>query len=154
MILRSLLFVPGELAVAFREGRTQRYVPALRLYLFVSLIFFVLLAISNIALMQFEVTVQPHVNVQEVVRKAIAEGMDAKDAAELRRTIEAAHRDAHAMQIQSNTPNEDFSGRQRELLLEELLRRGARPGVGHFEERGDAPFGAGPTGRVQVFLVR
>src|SRR5712671_372791 len=35
---RALLFQPGELPAAFREGRTQRYVPAIRLYLFVSLI--------------------------------------------------------------------------------------------------------------------
>src|SRR5882724_11123314 len=32
---RALLFQPGELPAAFREGRTQRYVPAIRLYLFV-----------------------------------------------------------------------------------------------------------------------
>jgi hypothetical protein len=49
----ALLFRPGELAVAFREGRTQRYVPPVRLYLFVSLFFFVALAYSNIAVVQF-----------------------------------------------------------------------------------------------------
>ena len=36
---RALLFKPGELPLAFREGRTQPYVPAVRLYLFVSLLF-------------------------------------------------------------------------------------------------------------------
>ena len=40
---RALLFQPGELPRAFREGRTRRYVPAMRLYFFVSLIFFVIL---------------------------------------------------------------------------------------------------------------
>jgi hypothetical protein len=53
--LRALLFQPGELALAFREGRTQRYVPAVRLYLFVSLLFFLLLSATNIAIMQFDV---------------------------------------------------------------------------------------------------
>jgi hypothetical protein len=49
---RALLFQPGELPAAFREGRTQRYVPAVRLYLFVSLIFFLALSFFGIAIMQ------------------------------------------------------------------------------------------------------
>jgi hypothetical protein len=49
---RALLFQPGELSAAFREGRTQRYVPAVRLYLFVSLIFFLALSFFGIAIMQ------------------------------------------------------------------------------------------------------
>ncbi|HWA89256.1 MAG TPA: DUF3667 domain-containing protein [Rhizomicrobium sp.] len=55
----ALVVRPGELARAFREGRTQRYLPALRLYLFVSLIFFLLLGLTNIALMQLVVTATP-----------------------------------------------------------------------------------------------
>jgi predicted RNA-binding Zn-ribbon protein involved in translation (DUF1610 family) len=51
----ALLLRPGELASAFRDGRTQRYVPPVRLYLFVSLIFFVVLAATNTALFQFVV---------------------------------------------------------------------------------------------------
>lgn len=49
---RALLLRPGELAAAFREGRTQRYVPPVRLYLFVSLIFFLALSFSGIAIFQ------------------------------------------------------------------------------------------------------
>lgn len=56
---RALLFQPGELAKAFREGRTQPYVPAIRLYLFVSLVFFVLLSVTHIALIQIEVIAKP-----------------------------------------------------------------------------------------------
>jgi hypothetical protein len=56
---RALLFQPGELPRAFREGRTQPYVPSIRLYLFVSLVFFVLLSITNIAIMQVLVTAHP-----------------------------------------------------------------------------------------------
>lgn len=48
----ALLFQPGELSLAFREGRTQRYVPAVRLYLFVTLIFFLSLSFAGIALLQ------------------------------------------------------------------------------------------------------
>jgi len=106
----ALLFMPGELAVAFREARTQRYVPALRLYLFVSLIFFVLLAISHIALMQFEVTVQKRMNVDDIVKEAVTEGMDAKDAAALRAAIERAHRKAGAIHIDNKSnSDEEFS---------------------------------------------
>ena len=55
----ALVARPGELATAFREGRTQRYLPALRLYLFVSLIFFLILGVTNIALVQLVVQATP-----------------------------------------------------------------------------------------------
>jgi hypothetical protein len=55
----ALVLRPGELASAFREGRTQRYLPALRLYLFVSLIFFLVLGATNLALMQLVVKATP-----------------------------------------------------------------------------------------------
>lgn len=55
----ALVAQPGEIACAFREGRTRRYVPALRLYLFVSLIFFVILGATNLAIMQLEVVATP-----------------------------------------------------------------------------------------------
>jgi len=55
----ALMAEPGEIAMAFREGRPRRYVPALRLYFFVSLIFFVILNISGLAIMQFEVKATP-----------------------------------------------------------------------------------------------
>jgi len=55
----ALVARPGELATAFREGRTQRYLPALRLYLFVSLIFFVVLGATNLALVQLVVQATP-----------------------------------------------------------------------------------------------
>jgi hypothetical protein len=51
----ALLFMPGELPRAFREGRTVRYLPAMRLYLFTSLIFFLVLSATGIALIQLEV---------------------------------------------------------------------------------------------------
>ncbi|HET7085233.1 MAG TPA: DUF3667 domain-containing protein [Rhizomicrobium sp.] len=53
--IRALFLQPGELPAAFREGRTQRYVPPIRLYLFVSLIFFLFLSVTNIAIVQLEV---------------------------------------------------------------------------------------------------
>ena len=51
---KALVLQPGELSRAFQEGRTRRYVPALRLYLFMSLIFFVVLSTTGIAIMQLE----------------------------------------------------------------------------------------------------
>jgi hypothetical protein len=56
---KALLFRPGELPLAFHEGRTRRYVPALRLYFFVSLVFFLILGGFNIAIMQLQVVTQP-----------------------------------------------------------------------------------------------
>jgi Protein of unknown function (DUF3667). len=55
---RALLFVPGELPNAFRDGRTQPYVPAVRLYLFVSLLFFLFLSVTGIGLLQINLTAQ------------------------------------------------------------------------------------------------
>lgn len=53
--VRALILEPGELPLAFREGRTQRYVPAVRLYLFTTLIFFLVLSASGIAILQLSV---------------------------------------------------------------------------------------------------
>lgn len=53
---RALLLRPGELPNAFRAGRTQPYVPAIRLYLFVSLLFFLFLSATGIGLIQFSMT--------------------------------------------------------------------------------------------------
>jgi hypothetical protein len=55
----ALLVEPGEMAIAFREGRTMRYVPPLRLYFFVSLLFFLLLSTTHLALVQLEVVAEP-----------------------------------------------------------------------------------------------
>jgi hypothetical protein len=55
---RALLVEPGELPRAFREGRTQRYMPAFRLYLFVSLIFFLILSAAGIAIIQFSLHIE------------------------------------------------------------------------------------------------
>jgi hypothetical protein len=56
---KALLLKPGELPRSFREGRTRRYVPALRLYFFVSLVFFLLLGGFRIAIMQLQVVATP-----------------------------------------------------------------------------------------------
>lgn len=56
---RALLLQPGELPKAFRQGRMVPYTPAIRLYLFVSLLFFVLLSVTGIAIVQLEVTATP-----------------------------------------------------------------------------------------------
>ena len=50
----ALLLRPGELPRAFHEGRTRRYVPAVRLYLLVSLAFFVTLSLTGIDLVQLQ----------------------------------------------------------------------------------------------------
>src|SRR5471030_1301980 len=61
---RALMLQPGELAKAYHEGRTQPFVPPVRLYLFVSLIFFLVLSAAHIALFQFDLRVA-----DQVIRK-------------------------------------------------------------------------------------
>jgi Protein of unknown function (DUF3667) len=58
--VRALFLEPGELALAFHQGRTQRYAPPVRLYLFISLIFFLLLSATGIAILQLELTTSSH----------------------------------------------------------------------------------------------
>jgi len=78
---RALLFQPGELSLAFREGRTQRYVPAVRLYLFVSLIFFLTLSFAGIAILQLQLVSTAQRYVQDknhnvfVVKNGVREAM-------------------------------------------------------------------------------
>lgn len=69
---RALLFEPGELPLAFREGRTQRYVPAVRLYLFVTLIFFLVLSTSGIAILQLALAGSSHSFVSDAQGHVIA----------------------------------------------------------------------------------
>lgn len=80
--VRALLFEPGELSLAFREGRTQRYVPAVRLYLFTTLIFFLTLSFAGIAIMQLELvsTTRRYVADKDhnvfVIKNGVRERMD------------------------------------------------------------------------------
>jgi hypothetical protein len=55
---RALLFQPGELPKSFREGRTQPYVPSIRLYLFVSLLFFLFLSATGLAFVELRLEVE------------------------------------------------------------------------------------------------
>ena len=55
---RALLVQPGELPRAFREERTQRYMPAVRLYLFVSLLFFLFLSATGLAFVTLHLEIQ------------------------------------------------------------------------------------------------
>ena len=62
-ILRTVIALfaePGELSLAFHAGRTQRYVPPVRLYLFVSLIFFLFLSVTGTAILQLELIATSH----------------------------------------------------------------------------------------------
>ena len=75
--LRALFFQPGELALAFRQGRTQRYVPPIRLYLFTSLIFFLTLSLAHIAIFQLQLTV----STKRYVTNASGQVLEVKDGA-------------------------------------------------------------------------
>jgi hypothetical protein len=88
---RALLLQPGELACAYREGRTRPYVPPVRLYLFVSLIFFLILAFANIGILQVAVQIKgearftSYVKSPYVVKINPNSKIDAKTIAEARK---------------------------------------------------------------------
>lgn len=77
---RALLFAPGELPLAFHEGRTRRYMPAVRLYLLVSVLFFLTLSMTGVALVQFELREVPHAYSVRLLRNGdaviVAEGQE------------------------------------------------------------------------------
>lgn len=50
----TLISQPGELSAAYRDGQRARYTPPLKFYLFTSLAMFITLAVSGLAVMQFE----------------------------------------------------------------------------------------------------
>lgn len=83
---KALLTQPGELPSAFREGRTQRYVPPVRLYFFVSLLFFLFLSATGIAILQLDFVVnnirfvhdaQGHIYKLEGAKKTLLPGLKA-----------------------------------------------------------------------------
>ena len=88
---RALLFEPGELACAYREGRTRPYVPPVRLYLFVSLVFFLILSFANIGILQVAVQVRGeakfsgNISAPYVVKINSNSKIDAKTIAEARK---------------------------------------------------------------------
>lgn len=51
--LGLLLFLPGALTRSFWEGKRARYVPPIRLYLFASLFFFLVVAVADVAILKF-----------------------------------------------------------------------------------------------------
>ncbi|SDE49395.1 DUF3667 domain-containing protein [Kordiimonas lacus] len=51
-----LVLVPGGLTRAFRDGRRARFVPPLRLYLVISILFFVILKVADILILDIHVT--------------------------------------------------------------------------------------------------
>jgi hypothetical protein len=55
----ALIARPGELSLAFHEGRRRRYIPALRLYLFVSVVFFLVLGGTGLAIVQLQIIATP-----------------------------------------------------------------------------------------------
>lgn len=51
--LGPLLFLPGVLTRSFWDGKRARFVPPIRLYLFASLFFFLVVAVADVAIMKF-----------------------------------------------------------------------------------------------------
>lgn len=83
---RALVVQPGELSCAFREGRTRAYVPPIRLYFFATLLFFLILSVSGIAILKLDV-VPRHISAAEVAKIQAAMNANLKGAnAELAKT--------------------------------------------------------------------
>ncbi|MFM2044435.1 MAG: hypothetical protein RLY86_3011 [Pseudomonadota bacterium] len=105
-VLRTLvllLFLPGRMTRLFIQGRRVSFVPPLRLYLFSSLIFFLVLSLANVALFVVDMVERApdpeaqavaQAALEDVTRRMAAEGPTAELAAELETRIDevtAAH---------------------------------------------------------------
>jgi hypothetical protein len=55
----ALLFVPGEMTAQYLAGRRARFVPPVRFYIFISLLFFLVLWVTNTAIVQFHGIASP-----------------------------------------------------------------------------------------------
>lgn len=81
--LAMLLFLPGRMTRQFIDGRRTRFVPPLRLYLFSSLVFFLILSAANVALFVIDLiparteTTSQVPDVAEKLREAGAQLRDA-----------------------------------------------------------------------------
>lgn len=82
--LKLLLFVPGELAAEFSRNRRARYVNPLRLYLFISVIFFLLLSWLTEPQFPFANAVDP-----ESFEENIEDPIDNEDILALRQVLSA-----------------------------------------------------------------
>lgn len=57
--LRSLACAPGAMTLDWLDGRQQRYMPPIRLFIFTSLLLVILLAVSDVVLVRLSGSVQP-----------------------------------------------------------------------------------------------
>ena len=78
-----LIFLPGVLTKSYVEGKRTRYVPPVRLYLIVSLLFFVALSLTNVAIVK--------IIVEPVDQRSVSERVfdDVKGLSSLARLQEA-----------------------------------------------------------------
>jgi len=88
-----LALVPGGLTRAFRDGRRARFVPPLRLYIVMSILFFVILSVADILILDINVQPKEQAEIEkqeaqdqadaalEAATESIAADMEAKNAA-------------------------------------------------------------------------
>ena len=76
--LGPLLFLPGALTLGFWEGKRARFVPPIRLYLFASLFFFLVVALADVAILKFSLEALPADQVDAA--ETLAAKRDAADA--------------------------------------------------------------------------
>jgi hypothetical protein len=63
--LKPLIFSPGKVTIDYNSGKRARYMPLLKLYLFVSFTLFLVLALSNIRVVRFRLGDNHSINQQE-----------------------------------------------------------------------------------------
>ena len=99
-----LMLFPGGLTRSFMDGRRARYVMPLRLYLTVSILFFLLISIANIAILDIQVTPKDANATQAAIPEASAKpnggsiifGEDEPLIEELQKAAEAIKKDIAA----------------------------------------------------------
>ena len=161
---RALLFWPGELALAFREGRTQRHVPPVRLFLFVSLFFFLGLSAARIAVFQLELATtstrfvanEDGKVVEEKDGKArVLEGVIAKNGVVISDTRQHGQRDTMLGMKVDGRPTNDLTIRpylfSRKIETSSTIDPGLRDSLNRFE-RANSTSPVAP--RVKLWMDR
>jgi len=103
--LKALVFVPGKLTVAYQQKKRQRYIPPISLYIFVSVVFFLLFSIFQKSVIRVNENPKP---IQNTTQKVDSAPVSEKEQAGV---STSAHSEEQAT---------SFANRQSERLFSEL----------------------------------
>jgi cytoskeletal protein RodZ len=139
-----LLFLPGKMTNDFVDGKRARFVPPIRLYLFASIFFFLVVSATDIAIINFEWTERSSAEKEKA--KEVQERLNNKGI-NINFSEDADEEDEKPKEFMTK---EQIDARKAELIgeinaLKEQMMGTARANADHTHEDADAPDGSSKT---------